>query len=366
MRLSRLPSIEAAVRSAFSWTMVRLFGGASRAPIPDWHARPYRILFIRDDGIGDLMVSMEVLRAISGVSPTFTLDVLCSPQNAAFGRTLPFVHDVIVHKRGFLLKAIPTWRRLRTRRYDVAIDGRVAIGNVNKQTTCLLLSTGARWRIGIAGRRNDRVYSVPVHLPEIKHWIDAIVALAQPFGIRGDSRDWRARLPFSTQDRALGDELWNRAGGERPRILVNLSSAQPDRQWPLERFAPVLARARERLPRATIIVSSMPAQQPAAERLASSTRAVALRMTLPEATAVTATADLVISPDTAITVIASAFQVPILALMRKGTAQWVPYRAPGRAVFGGDPPTLVGLSADRVVAALDELLDELGPARGWI
>ena len=366
MRLSRPPSIEAAVRSAFSWALVRIFGGPDRAPIPDWRARPYRILFIRDDGIGDLMVSMEVLRAISEVSPSFTLDLLCSPQNAPFGRSLPFVNEVIVHQRGFLLKAVPTWRRLRSRKYDVAIDGRVAIGNVNKQTTCLLLSSGARWRIGIAGRRNDRVYSVPVHLPEIKHWIDAIVALAQPFGIQGDSRDWRARLPFSARDRALGEELWNRAGGGRPRILVNLSSAQPDRQWPVERFAPLLARSRERLPRATIVISSMPAQQAAAEQLAEPARAVAFEMTLAEATAVTATADLVISPDTAITVIASAFQVPILALMRKGTAQWIPYRAPGRAVFGGDPPTLVGLSPERVVAALDELLDELGPARGWI
>src|SRR5205809_3840247 len=110
----------------------------------------------------------------------------------------------------------------------------------------------------------------------------------------------------------------------------------------------------------------MPAQQDAADRLASPVNATALGRSLHEVTAVTATADLVISPDTAITVIASAFQIPILALMRKGTAQWVPYRAPGRAVFGGDPPTLVGLPADRVVAALDELLDQLGPARGWI
>jgi ADP-heptose:LPS heptosyltransferase len=366
MRSSRLPSIEAALRSAFSWTLVRLFGGRRRVAIPDWRARPYRILFIRDDGIGDLMVSMEVLRAIKEASPTFTLDLLCSPQNAPFGRTLPFVNEVIVHKRGFLLKAIPTWWRLRRREYDVAVDGRVAIGNVNKQTTCLLLSTGAPWRIGIAGRRNDRVYSVPVHLQEIRHWIDAIVALAQPFGIKGDSRDWRARLPFSSEERAAGNETWTRVGAGRPRILVNVSSAQPDRQWPLERFAPVLAKARERLPNATIVISSMPAQQEAAERLAAPVNAAALRMTLSEVKAVTATADLVISPDTAITVIASAFQIPILALMRKGTAQWIPYRAPGRAVFGDDPPTLVGLPSERVVAALDELITELGPSLGRV
>ena len=86
----RIPSIEAAVRSAFSWTLVRLFGGDRRVDIPDWRARPYRILFIRDDGIGDLIVSLELLRAIREASPTFTLDLLCSPQNASFARTLPW------------------------------------------------------------------------------------------------------------------------------------------------------------------------------------------------------------------------------------------------------------------------------------
>jgi ADP-heptose:LPS heptosyltransferase len=276
----RIPSIEAAVRSAFSWSMVRLFGGEQRMPIPDWRARPYRILFIRDDGIGDLMVTMELLRAITEISPTITLDVLASPQNAGFARTLPFVNEVIVHKRGFLLKAWPTWRRLRRNRYDVVVDGRVAIANVNKQTLCLILSTGAPWRIGRAGRRNDRVYSVPIEMPRIEHWVDAIVS----------------------------------AG--RPRILINLYSASADRQWPLERFGPVIRAARERLPEAVIVIPTMPGGDAAAARLAQEGGAVAMPLSLPEVTAVTATADLVISPDTAITVIASAFHVPVLALMR--------------------------------------------------
>lgn len=358
-----LPSIEAAIRSAFSWTLVRLFGGQQRVPIPDWRARPYRILFIRDDGIGDLMVTTEVLRAIAEASPTFTLDLLCSPQNAAFARTLPFVNEVIVHKRESLPKALPTWRRLRQRGYDVAIDGRVAIANVNKQTTCLLLSTGARWRIGIAGRRNDRVYSVPIHMKEIPHWIEAIVALAQPFGIAADSRDWRAKLPLSPEDRREAERIWHRVGTRRPRILVNLYAASDDRQWPVDRFAPVLARIRERLPHATIVIPTMPAGDAASERLAKPVGAAALPLTLPKVTALTATADLVVSPDTAITVVAAAFQVPTLALMRKNTEQWVPYRNRGAVAFSDDPRSLNGLPVDRVVATLDSLLDEL-PLRG--
>jgi ADP-heptose:LPS heptosyltransferase len=355
----RIPSIEAAVRSAFSWSMVRLFGGEQRMPIPDWRARPYRILFIRDDGIGDLMVTMELLRAITEISPTITLDVLASPQNAGFASTLPFVNEVMVHKRGFLLKAWPTWRRLRRNRYDVVVDGRVAIANVNKQTLCLILSTGAPWRIGRAGRRNDRVYSVPIEMPRIEHWVDAIVALGRPFGITPESRDWRARLPLSATDRAAADGRWNGVSAGRPRILINLYSASADRQWPLERFGPVIRAARERLPEAVIVIPTMPGGDAAAARLAQEGGAVAMPLSLPEVTAVTATADLVISPDTAITVIASAFHVPVLALMRKNTEQWVPYRNRGRVAFSDDPRSLQGLPSERVIAVLDDVIADM-------
>ncbi|MEX2152794.1 MAG: glycosyltransferase family 9 protein [Gemmatimonadaceae bacterium] len=361
-----LPSIEFAIRSAFSWSLVRLFGGKQRVPLPDWRARPYRILFIRDDGIGDMIVSIEVLRAIAEASPTFTLDLLCSPQNATIGRSLPFVNEVIVHKRAALLKSLPTWRRLRRNGYDVAIDGRIAIRNVNKQTTCLMLSTGAPWRIGIAGRTNDRLYSVPISPRTVTHWVDNIVALAGPFGVAPDSRDWRAKLPLPSEDGAQAERAWNGVGVGRPRVLVNLYSAMSDRMWPVDRFGPVLAQIRRRLPHATIVIPTMPDGDPVANRLADPVSAGALPLNLKQLTAVTAAADLVISPDTAITVIASAFQVPVLALMRRDTQQWVPYRVPGHVAYSDDPRSLVGLPADRVVAAVDHVVDTLGRDRGWI
>lgn len=345
--------------------MLALLGGRARAAIPDWTARPYRILFIRDDGIGDLMVTMEIMRAITEVSPRITLDVLASPSNAPLARSLPFINEVIVHRRRFLLAAWPTWRRLRRNRYDVVIDGRVAIRNVNKQTTMLMLASGAPIRIGLAGRRNDRIYSVPVQMDVIRHWVDAHVALARPFGIGPDDRDWRPRLPLSDPDRARGERVWNHAGSGRPRVLVNPFSASADRHWPMDNFGPVITHLRRRLPGSTVIVPTMPKGDARAEALASSSGAIATPLTLPEVTAVTATADLVISPDTAVTVIASAFRVPVLALMRKDTGQWVPYGAEGDVAFSDDPRSLDGLPVDRVIGKLDAVIDTLGPRKGW-
>jgi len=355
-----LPSIEAAVRTLFSKFLMWWFSAHewSGAPLPDWRSRPFRILFIRDDGIGDLMVSMEIIRAIAEVSPTFTVDLLCSPSNAAFGRSLPFVNDVIVHRRGAFLASWPVWRELRRRKYDVVIDGRAAIGNVNKHTQALMLATRAPWRIGLGGRRNDRVYSVPVRMDAVDHWIHAYVALGRPFGITQDSRDWRAKLPLSQEDRRRGEELWLLVEHGRPRVLVNLHSASSDREWPVDQFGEFLVYLRDRLPSATIVLPAMPEGDDEAYQISMAAGAAVMPLKLDEVTALTAAADLVVSPDTAITVIASAFRIPILALMRKNTEQWEPYRMTGRIAFSDDEKSLRALPTSRVVAALDEIIAE--------
>ena len=152
----------------------------------------------------------------------------------------------------------------------------------------------------------------------------------------------------------------------RPRVIVNPYSAGAERRWPVEHFAPVLARLRERLPHAAIAIPTMPGGDPLAERLVPAVGGKAPELTLSQVIAFTATADLVVSPDTAITVIASAFRVPVLALMRKNTHQWVPYKVEGAVAFSDDPLSLTGLPTERVVQTLDAVIDELGPKRGWI
>ncbi|HEX7938543.1 MAG TPA: hypothetical protein VF483_06085, partial [Gemmatimonadaceae bacterium] len=157
-----LKAIENGARRLLLRGLSAALGGGPAPPLPDWRARPFRVLFVRDDGIGDFIVSIEIMRAIAEASPTITFDILASPQNAPVARTLPFVSEVIVHKREFLLKAAPLWARLRRNRYDAVVDGRVAVRNVNMQTSCLLLATGAPWRIGLVGRGNDQVYTVRI------------------------------------------------------------------------------------------------------------------------------------------------------------------------------------------------------------
>jgi len=362
-----LKAIEVFFRSIGPKSLILAFGGARREAVPDWRARRYRILFVRDDGIGDLIISMETLRAIKEASPTITLDVLASPGNAAFARTLPFVDRVHVHARGSYRTEMPTWRALRRERYDVVVDGRAAVGLVNTHTVALLLSTGARWRVGIAGRRNDDVYTVPVDRGGATSYVETIAALAKPFGVQPGDRDWRPRLQITDAAREAAERAWGDVGGGRPRVFVNISVGNDERVWRHDRYVPVLARLRERLPRAGIMLSAMPSEHDVAVNLASAVAGGARRLSFDEMMGAVATADLVITPDTAVGHVASAFQTPTLVLMRKDTAPWAPYRTPGRVVVGDIRKRLEpGLPTERVVAALDSLIDEMGRERGWL
>lgn len=353
-------------RDIFVGLLVRLFGGPRSAPPPPtWRGRPYRVLFIRNDAIGDVLMSMEVMRAIAESSPDITFDVLGSPANARVLRTLPFVRDIVLHERRFLLRAWPVWRQLRQRGYDAVVDGRVQAPGVSLHTACLLLATRAPWRIGIGGRRNDGVYTVKIDVPRLPSWVDYLAALVRPFGIDPASREWRPRMDISAEDRAHVEREWAVGGDRRPRVLVNVSVRDQKRSWTNDKFALLLARLRERLPQANIMLATIPSEADALQSLMQPVGGRAVPLTLNQVFAAIGSADLLISPETAITHAASAFQTPTLSLHKKDNERYRPYRTPGRSVASDDVSRLSSLPTERAIAALDSLIDEMAPARGW-
>jgi ADP-heptose:LPS heptosyltransferase len=342
------------------WLRVRAtLGAAPTAPLPDWTDRPYRVLFLRDDRVGDMVASLKVMQAIAESSQTIMLDVLASPGNADLARGKPWIAELLIHDRQSLRRTALLYRELGRRRYDAVIDARVFVGGVSLRTTLTMLASRARWRIGLAGRRGGAIYTVPVNAGDLPHWIDYLVALASPFGVAPSSRDWRPELEIQPDSRAAAEPRWNAIRGERPRVLVNISAGNEDRRWPDESWRALLERLRERAPNARIAVLAMPADRASAQALAAAPDAAALTLSLPDTIATVATADLVVTPDTAISHIASAFNRPTLTLLRRGFDKLVPYRTPGRNVFGDDPRRLDSLPATRVLAALEDVLADL-------
>jgi ADP-heptose:LPS heptosyltransferase len=315
------------------------------------------VLFLRDDRIGDMIASLAVIEAI-GRLPGVSVDVLASPSNARLARGRGAIRDVLVKSHKSVLRSLPLYRELRRRAYDAVIDGRVFVGAVSVRRQLLLRATGARWRIGVAGRKGGSVYNVALDIPDLPHWIDYIVALARPVGV-APARDWRPRLELTREVRAAAEDRWEQCPGDRPRVLVNLSAGSSDRRWPDPAWATLLQRVRNRFPRSRIAIIGMPHDQASGEALAAVVEGAYLMIGLDDAMAMVASADLLISPDTSITHVASAYQKPTLTLLRRGFEKLVPYRTPGRNVFSDHDLHVRDLPAERAVLAFDEIVHEL-------
>ena len=63
---------------------------------PQWGAQPTRVLFLRHDRAGDMIVSTGVMKAIAASHATITLDVLASPLNASLVTGAHYLAEIIV------------------------------------------------------------------------------------------------------------------------------------------------------------------------------------------------------------------------------------------------------------------------------
>ncbi|MBA3558176.1 MAG: glycosyltransferase family 9 protein [Gemmatimonadaceae bacterium] len=360
MKLKRL---EAWWKALCMRALAKLLPKAERGDTPDWSARPYRVLYLRYDRIGDMILATGLIRAIATSSPTITLDVLASSGNAVILDRNPHVGSVLIFEKRKRATWPALFRQLRSARYDAVIDGMVLAPSLT--TVLLMLATGARYRIGVGGRSNDFIYTHSVPPGDaVLHVAEQSGRTAMPFGIDPNATDWRSELFVAPDERDVAETLWNenaeRTGSVGPniRLLVNISAAQPRHRWPDDRFMEVLRQIRARDSALRIVVTGTPAESSSIQVVAEACGGEKLVTGLRGALAMVATADLILTPDTSIAHAASAFRRPAVVMLRRRMAMFVPYKLAGRLVWA-EGATLLEIQAGDVFEALAACLDEV-------
>ena len=112
-----------------------------------------RVLFLRHDRIGDMILTTGILRTIASSHPTIRLDVLASPSNAPVIRHEPYLNDIVVFDRHAPAGYPAAFSELRRRKYDAVIDCMVTAPSFT--TLLLMLASGAGYRIGVAARGHE-------------------------------------------------------------------------------------------------------------------------------------------------------------------------------------------------------------------
>ncbi|MEK7767798.1 MAG: hypothetical protein AAB368_16330, partial [bacterium] len=113
-----------------------------------------RIVFIKIDHLGDVIMATPLLRALKVWAPRASLTVVARPASRAVLDRLPFVDHVQVAEPPWILQyttsrqsltaCLALARRLRAARYDLAI----ALRYHNRWDSLLLSLSGARRRLG--------------------------------------------------------------------------------------------------------------------------------------------------------------------------------------------------------------------------
>jgi heptosyltransferase-2 len=151
---------------AASLSALKPFLGPNPHEVQQGFHRFRKILFIRTDRIGDMVLSTPVFKAIKTALPNTALTVLASRTNYSLIQSDPYVDEILIHgSSAGLRETVRMVRRLRSRRFDVVIDPMISY---DAQTAILSYLTKAETRVGFAGFGREVFFSAPVKLPQRK------------------------------------------------------------------------------------------------------------------------------------------------------------------------------------------------------
>jgi len=304
-----------------------------------------RILLVRLRLIGDVVFTTPAVRAVRQRFPDAQITYLVEPAAAPVVAHNPHIDDVIVapRRRGLMQLAadLALGRRLRARRYDLAIDF-----HGGPRSSLLTWLSRAKVRIGyeIAGR--GWMYTRRVPRPRalrarhsVENQWDLLAALDIP---PPDRARFPVEMMTAPQAAATVADRLARAGvgaGDR-LVVVHVSAGNPFRRWPIAAFAALVTLLVSKDARRRVIVTSGPSEGQAAGRVITQARALlepADRgrvvscgdFSLDELRALLDRAALYIGGDSGPLHVAATTRVPIVALYGPTLpARSAPWRAP--------------------------------------
>jgi ADP-heptose:LPS heptosyltransferase len=351
-------NIEIAFRR-FLITLLRSLVRSRRAVPGDMDFALCKFLFVRQDRIGDVLVSTPLFEALKRKYPKAIIDALLSSNNHFVLANDPLIRKRWVYDKG-LLSSLKLIREIRGEHYDFVID---LMDNPSATSTVICLISGARWTVGLE-KENAYVYDIVVPLISRKdtHIVDRIARLLVPFGIDPLHEDLRIRYTVSDQARRFAQRVFERHGVIRAKTIgINISAGHDVRFWGVDNFRTLITLLRKKYRNHAILLLSKPSHKAHAERIVSGFANVFLSPTthsFDEFAALISYLGLLITPDTSAVHIAAAFGIPSVVLYvqsDKNLRIWDPYKSRSEVLIA-EVDNLRVISPEDVFQASQRLL----------
>jgi len=210
---------------------------------------PERIMAMKFFGLGSILLSTPMLRAIKEKYPSATIGFLTFSANEEFVAKLGLVDEIYPLRTDslthFLVDVVRQLRRIRRKGYDVVLD----MEFFSKFSTIMTYLSGSPVRIGYFLRQMWRgdLLTEQVYYNHYRHITEVFGALAAPIGV--GIKDYSLTKPAipPEEDLAAARLLRNEGIRETDCVIgvnVNTSDLSRERRWPKEEFQALVSMIR--------------------------------------------------------------------------------------------------------------------------
>jgi lipopolysaccharide heptosyltransferase I len=299
---------------------------------------PRRILIIKPSALGDIILAMPALSALKRSFPDAKISWFVRPEFAPLITGHTFISDIILFDRRKLSKwwCSPDsfkslWslvKQLRAGKFDLVFDFQGLF-----RTGFFSWVTGSKRRFGMAGARElahlfytDKISQDASSI----HLVDYYLKMVEAAGAKQSEAEFK--LPEDAGAAAAVEKLLKSQGVNAKYAVIVPGAAQPNKRWPIERFAELAGKISERFGLSIVATGSQgereyieAIQAEGRTRIINLAGKTAVRELIP----LMKKASLVVSNDTGPGHIAAALGVPIVMIFGPtNPARVCPYKRP--------------------------------------
>jgi heptosyltransferase-2 len=289
-----------------------------------------RILIVRTDRVGDVILSTPIIRALRAAYPDAYIAMMVSPYAAEAVEGNPFLDEAIIYdkdgKHKSWLRSAKFSRRLKKKRFDLAL-----VLHPTNRVHLLTFFAGIKKRIGYNRKLGFLLTGRLEHKKQLgeKHESEYVLDFARYLGI--EPEDKSLFMPVKEEARRWRDEFFSAQGiAVRDKLLaVHPGASCPSKLWPAERFAAAADALAEKYGFKVLIIAG-PKDVAVADAMQAKMRFTSLNLagktSLSQLAAVLERCGLLISNDSGPVHVAAALGTPVVAVFGRSQKGLSPKR----------------------------------------
>jgi len=325
------------------------------------------VIFLKYDKIGDMVVCTPVFRELKRAFPQVNISVLTSNINKAILSNSPYVDNIYTYDNNWL-KLFPILFELRKRKFDVCFEFEAKV-----VTRAILVTKIIKPKFVVSvfkkhGRYNVdaeklKVYDFYTKENKKDHWGDICLETLGVFSLKPKSSKYDIFL--NDDQRNIAKNFIQNLPSEKIKIGINLEGYSHNGEIDSDDLRIICQGIYQEHVEILIIILSKPGDERKIEKLIKDmgfNYVVSSYFSILEVSALISELDLVISPDTSIIHIASAFNIPSVSIYtanKNNYRLWAPKSLLNKSVFSNDKETIKGYSVYDVVQSSLELIKEI-------